>query len=98
MDTHGLDGNGTAESLPPPPPIPPDVVPLKVESEQPAKKIVARVPVARRGQGSRGQPITLLTNHFKVHVAKVDGHFFHYCVSSALFLCAILAASKYYLK
>ncbi|KAK8701304.1 hypothetical protein V6N13_019694 [Hibiscus sabdariffa] len=75
------DGNGALpESLPPPPPVPPDVVPIKVESE-PAKKKVVRVPMARRGLGSKGQKITLLTNHFKVNVGSVDGHFFHYCVS-----------------
>ncbi|PPD67966.1 hypothetical protein GOBAR_DD35158 [Gossypium barbadense] len=81
MDSFEQDGNGAApDSLPPPPPVPPDVVPIKAEPE-PAKKKVVRVPMARRGLGSKGQKITLLTNHFKVNVGSSDGHFFHYCVS-----------------
>ncbi|GMI94287.1 OVEREXPRESSOR OF CATIONIC PEROXIDASE 11, ARGONAUTE 4 [Hibiscus trionum] len=81
MDSFEHDGNGAVpESLPPPPPVPPDVVPIKAESE-PARKKVVRVPMARRGLGSKGQKITLLTNHFKVNVGSVDGYFFHYCVS-----------------
>ncbi|KAK8498367.1 hypothetical protein V6N12_032919 [Hibiscus sabdariffa] len=81
MESIEQDGNGAVpESLPPPPPVPPDVVPIKAEPE-PAKKKVVRVPMARRGLGSKGQKITLLTNHFKVNVGSVDGHFFHYCVS-----------------
>ncbi|XWS74255.1 hypothetical protein CRYUN_Cryun02cG0199900 [Craigia yunnanensis] len=81
MDSFELDGNGAGQdSLPPPPPVPPDVVPIKAESE-PAKKKVARVPMARRGIGSKGQKISLLTNHFKVNVGSVDGHFYHYSVS-----------------
>ncbi|KHG16394.1 Protein argonaute 4 -like protein [Gossypium arboreum] len=81
MDSFEQDGNGAApDSLPPPPPVPPDVVPIKAEPE-PAKKKVVRIPMARRGLGSKGQKITLLTNHFKVNVGSSDGHFFHYCVS-----------------
>ncbi|KAJ0083479.1 hypothetical protein Patl1_30201 [Pistacia atlantica] len=76
------EGNGGVDALPlpPPPVIPPDFVPTRVEPE-PVKKKVARVPISRRGLGSKGQKITLLTNHFKVNVTKVDGHFFHYSVS-----------------
>ncbi|XP_057526284.1 protein argonaute 4B-like [Amaranthus tricolor] len=79
MDSH--DGNGSAEALPPPPPppaeIPPDVVPIKAE-DPPKKK---RLPIARRGLGTKGQKIQLLSNHFKVSVSNVDGHFFHYSVN-----------------
>ncbi|KAK9022308.1 hypothetical protein V6N11_002584 [Hibiscus sabdariffa] len=75
------EGNGAApESLPPPPPVPPDVVPIKVESDAEKKK-VARLPMARRGLGSKGQKVTILTNHFKVNVGSTDGNFFHYSVS-----------------
>ncbi|KAJ8421144.1 hypothetical protein Cgig2_007605 [Carnegiea gigantea] len=75
------DGNGSADALPPPPPppppaeIPPNVVPVKAEPEPPKKK---RVPMARRGLGTRGQKIQLLSNHFKVNISNVDGHFSHY--------------------
>lgn len=78
------DGNGSADALPPPPPppppveIPPNVVPVKAEPEPPKKK---RAPMARRGLGTRGQKIQLLSNHFKVNISNVDGHFFHYSVN-----------------
>ncbi|GFP87837.1 protein argonaute 4a [Phtheirospermum japonicum] len=66
----------TSEKLPPPPPpaVPPKCVPEKATASQ-------RVPMTRRGFGSRGQSISLLTNHFKVTVSKTDGHFYHYSVS-----------------
>ncbi|KAK6128536.1 hypothetical protein DH2020_037722 [Rehmannia glutinosa] len=61
--------------LPPPPPVlPPKFVPEKASASQ-------RLPMARRGFGSKGQSISLLTNHFKVAVSKNDGHFYHYSVS-----------------
>nr|XP_043629700.1 protein argonaute 4-like [Erigeron canadensis] len=73
------NGNGEAtEALPPPPPVSEDVVPLK--GDELPKKIM-RVPMARRGFGNKGQKSQLLTNHFKVNVSNVDGHFFHYCVT-----------------
>ncbi|KAK9280647.1 hypothetical protein L1049_014343 [Liquidambar formosana] len=85
MDSFEPDGNDATDALPPPPPvIPPNVVPMRAEPDQapePVKKKVARVPIARRGLGSKGQKIPLLTNHFKVNVTNVDGHFFHYSVS-----------------
>ncbi|XP_050285590.1 protein argonaute 4 isoform X2 [Quercus robur] len=81
------NGNGAQEALPPPPPvIPPNVVPVRAEGDQPpepVKKKVTRVPIARRGLANKGQKIQLLTNHFKVGVNNVDGHFFHYSVSLA---------------
>lgn len=77
--------NGSAEALPPPPPppteIPPDVVPIKAEPDPPKKK---RVPMARRGSGTKGQKVQLLSNHFKVNVTNVDGHFYHYSVCFCL--------------
>lgn len=80
------NGNGAQEALPPPPPvIPPNVVPVRAEGDQPpepVKKKVMRVPIARRGLANKGQKIQLLTNHFKVGVNNVDGHFFHYSVCS----------------
>ncbi|POO01470.1 Exonuclease/helicase-like [Trema orientale] len=85
MGSSELEGNGTEEALPPPPPvIPPDVVPIRAESEQalePVKKKTVRVPMARRGLGSKGQKIPLLTNHFKVKVSNVQDQFFHYSVA-----------------
>ncbi|GMI81835.1 OVEREXPRESSOR OF CATIONIC PEROXIDASE 11, ARGONAUTE 4 [Hibiscus trionum] len=80
MGSTEQEGNGAApESLPPPPPVPPDVVPIKAESDAPKK--VARLPMARRGIGTKGQKIVVLTNHFNVKVGSTDGHFFHYSVS-----------------
>ncbi|KAL6979305.1 Protein argonaute-4 [Sarracenia purpurea var. burkii] len=84
MDLFEQDGNGVAEGLPPPPPVPPNVVPMQAESEnavEPAKKKIVRLPIARRGSGSKGQKIPIITNHFKVNVTNVDGHFFHYSVA-----------------
>lgn len=78
-----LDGNGTEEALPPPPPIPPHIVPIQAADQvtaEPAKKKSVRVPMARRNLGTKGQKIPLLTNHFRVKVSNVDGHFFHYSV------------------
>ncbi|PPD86818.1 hypothetical protein GOBAR_DD16215 [Gossypium barbadense] len=73
MDSFEQEGNGAAlESLPPPPPVPPDVVPIKAESD--AKKIV-RHPMARRGVGTKGQKVTILTNHFKVSVGNNQNNF-----------------------
>ncbi|XP_019155598.1 PREDICTED: protein argonaute 4-like [Ipomoea nil] len=76
----GEDNNGASEALPPPPPVPPDFTPSQVEAE-PVKKKSNRVPMARRNLGTKGQKVPILTNHFKVNVAKVDGHFFHYSVA-----------------
>ncbi|XP_062082380.1 protein argonaute 4-like [Humulus lupulus] len=85
MSSSELDGNGTEEALPPPPPvIPPDIVPIKAESEQaldPVKKKTVRLPMARRNLGSKGQKIPLLTNHFKVKVSNLQDQFFHYSVA-----------------
>lgn len=88
MESHeGFDPESdTTDVLPPPPPeIPPNVVPIKAEAEQssPPKKPAKpkRVPVARPGLARRGQPITLLTNHFRVAVRNVDDYFYHYSVS-----------------
>lgn len=74
------ENGGSTEALPPPPPVPADFSPAKAEPE-PVKKKTLRVPMARRGLGSKGQKIPILTNHFKVNVANVDGHFFHYSVA-----------------
>ncbi|CAL5190388.1 unnamed protein product [Lathyrus oleraceus] len=70
------------ECLPPPPPIvPSDVEPVKIEQELVKKKGPTRVPMARRGLGSKGSRLPLLTNHFKVNVSNTDGYFFQYSVA-----------------
>lgn len=92
MSSNEPDGNGADGALPPPPPpppIPPNVVPIQAELEQApefVKKKVVRVPIARRGLASKGQKIPLLTNHFKVNVTNIEGHFFHYSVRSFLYI------------
>lgn len=94
FETNG-NGNGTEneDSLPPPPPVvPPDVVPVKAEQvlpPEPAKKKPSRVPMARRGLGSKGQKMQLLTNHFKVNFTNNDGHFFQYSVCLSCFCCLV---------
>lgn len=93
MDPSEHDGDGALEALPPPPPVPPNVTPLKVEPEPESKKVL-RVPMARLGFGTRGNRVPILTNHFKVNVASVDGHFFHYSVcmqENGLFSCSVFA-------
>uniref|UniRef100_A0A5B7CCF5 Argonaute 4 n=1 Tax=Davidia involucrata TaxID=16924 RepID=A0A5B7CCF5_DAVIN len=77
------------EVLPPPPPpteIPPNVVPLRVQPEHITESIKKtskpkHVPMRRPGTGTKGQKISLLTNHFKVGITNASGHFFHYSVS-----------------
>ncbi|KAL9373483.1 hypothetical protein Peur_033103 [Populus x canadensis] len=75
------------DALPPPPPeIPPNVVPVQLTTDtfpEETKKIskIKRSPITRRGVGSRGQKIQLVTNHFKVSISNTGGHFFHYSVS-----------------
>ncbi|KAF6151925.1 hypothetical protein GIB67_010499 [Kingdonia uniflora] len=73
-------------SLPPPPPLQANVVPLKAElgkftehTNIPSKP--KRVPMSRPGLGTKGQPVQLLTNHFKVIPSNVDNYFYHYSVS-----------------
>ncbi|CAM8969562.1 hypothetical protein QQ045_003373 [Rhodiola kirilowii] len=79
--TNGATNGG---GLPPPPPVPSNVTPIVVGAEKTldlSKKKNNRVPMVRRGLGTKGQKIPLLTNHFKVNVGNVDGHFYHYSVA-----------------
>ncbi|KAF9605295.1 hypothetical protein IFM89_015911, partial [Coptis chinensis] len=81
MDSPGADG---ADLLPPPPPLTAGDVPLRVDELD--TKIVKvqksrRVQVARPGFARKGQPIQLLTNHFKVNIGGVDGDFYHYSIA-----------------
>ncbi|XP_065852608.1 protein argonaute 4A-like isoform X1 [Euphorbia lathyris] len=75
------------DALPPPPSvIPPDLVPVQLTSDhvpEAAKKVLKpnRVPMSRRGNGSRGQRIQLLCNHFKVGVTCDSGFFYQYSVA-----------------
>ena len=95
MDSHDTNGSSvvTDDALPPPPPVPEDVVPIKADvAVVPIeKKKVMRVPMARRGLASKGTKVQLLTNHFKVNVSNVDGHFFHY---SVCVLCSCFVLSQ----
>lgn len=78
MDSDELNGNGLKQEsgLPPPPPtLPSNVVP----ELEPVKKSTL-LPMARRGSGTKGQKVPLLTNHFRVNFNKADSHFFHYSV------------------
>lgn len=70
------------DTLPPPPPpppvVPPDVIPERAPAPKESKP--KRVPMARPGLARKGNSIQLLTNHYRVAVGNVDGHFFHYNV------------------
>nr|DAD43168.1 TPA_asm: hypothetical protein HUJ06_001398 [Nelumbo nucifera] len=87
MDNPDSEVTEEREVLPPPPPlVPPNVVPQRVELEdtpgQPKKvSKPKRVPMARPGMGRKGKPIQLLSNHFRVNVVNVTSIFFHYSVS-----------------
>jgi eukaryotic translation initiation factor 2C len=91
------------DALPPPPPeIPPNVVPVQLTTDtflEETKKIskIKRSPITRRGVGSRGQKIQLVTNHFKVSISNTGGHFFHYSVcffAHVIFLSRLLFFSS----
>ena len=75
MDSH----NGEADDLPPPPPLNACIEPLKSEE---TKKLLKpkRALVPRQGFGKKGQPIKLLTNHFKVLLKNTEEFFYHYYV------------------
>ncbi|KAL6850460.1 hypothetical protein ACP4OV_021087 [Aristida adscensionis] len=75
MESH----NGEADDLPPPPPLPPNVDPIKAEETKLSKP--PRVLVPRKGFGRKGQQIKLLTNHFKVNLRNTDEFFHHYYVN-----------------
>lgn len=70
------------ESLPPPPAIPPNVVPIKAEELKiPAMpEIPKHHPMVRTGIGNDGRRIKLLANHFHVKYNAKDAVFFHYSV------------------
>lgn len=79
-ELESANGSGVSDALPPPPPIiPPNVEPVRVQTEVAVKKNL-RVPMDRTGFGSKGQKIQLLTNHFGVKVANLQGFFYHYSV------------------
>lgn len=94
MEPSGPEGNGAHNGLQAPSSdVPSNDVPGQVEeinAPAPPKKKAARVPIARRGLGSKGQKIALLTNHFKVNVTNVDGQFFHYSVRTMFYFCTLL--------
>ncbi|ONM31333.1 hypothetical protein Zm00014a_019947 [Zea mays] len=75
MESH----NGEANDLPPPPPLIAGVEPLKAdETKMPLKP---RSLVQRNGFGRKGQPIKLITNHFKVSLVNAEEFFYHYYVN-----------------
>ncbi|KAH0929878.1 hypothetical protein HID58_015605, partial [Brassica napus] len=92
-ELESANGSGVSDALPPPPPvIPPNVEPVRVQTEVAVKKNL-RVPMARPGFGSKGQKIQLLTNHFGVKVANLQGFFYHYSVcllATVMFIQSVL--------
>ncbi|PAN31358.1 hypothetical protein PAHAL_5G413400 [Panicum hallii] len=72
--------NGEADDLPPPPPLDASIEPFKAEE---TKKLLKpkRALVPRKGFGKKGQPIKLITNHFKVSLKNTEEFFYHYYVN-----------------
>ncbi|KVI08483.1 Argonaute/Dicer protein, PAZ [Cynara cardunculus var. scolymus] len=65
----------TSEALPPPPPlIPPNFVPSRSHGS-------TRTPMARKGIGTKGQKISLVSNHFNVKFSSSSDHFYQYSVA-----------------
>ncbi|KAL7614483.1 hypothetical protein Lser_V15G06694 [Lactuca serriola] len=63
------------EALPPPPPvIPSNFAPAKFDQSN-------RRPMARSELGTKGQRISLLTNHFNVKLSRTNDHFYQYNVA-----------------
>ncbi|KAD7478368.1 hypothetical protein E3N88_01504 [Mikania micrantha] len=63
------------EALPPPPSlIPPNFEPQKVHGSN-------LTPMARRGFGTKGQKISLVTNHFNVKLNNTNDYFYQYSVA-----------------
>ncbi|KAH9686803.1 protein argonaute 4B [Citrus sinensis] len=88
----GSPSHKGSEYLPPPPPIiPPNVVPL--QSGKVAAPAPKRLPMARRNHGTKGTPMTLLTNHFEVRMRQTEGYFCHYSVIS---LCSLSRVALFY--
>lgn len=89
----GSPSHKGSEYLPPPPPIvPPNVVPL--QSGKVAAPAPKRLPMARRNHGTKGTPMTLLTNHFEVRMRQTEGYFCHY---SVIYLCSLSRFSHWFL-
>uniref|UniRef100_A0A0D9Y6P3 Piwi domain-containing protein n=1 Tax=Oryza glumipatula TaxID=40148 RepID=A0A0D9Y6P3_9ORYZ len=77
---HMESNSGEIEELPPPPPLPPNAEPIKTDDTKKLSK-PKRALMARSGCGKKGQPIQLLTNHFKVSLKAADEFFHHYYVN-----------------
>ncbi|XP_010657243.1 protein argonaute 16 [Vitis vinifera] len=74
MEKTGIEEASGTPPLPPSPSIPPNVKPEQVG---PPKRSV----ISRRGVGTAGRRISLLTNHFKVSMNISDAMFYQYSVS-----------------
>lgn len=73
MEKPGIEGESGTLPLPPSPSIPTNVKPEKVA---PPKRSV----ISRRGVGTDGRRISLLTNHFRVSMNTTDAMFYQYSV------------------
>ena len=86
------EAGGPPSPLPPPPPaIPPNVKPERVTT---TKYTIT----SRRGVGTTGRPIQLLSNHFKVHVDNPDAVFYQYSVCLSCFFFSLLESIAYYIS
>ncbi|CAN0914378.1 Protein argonaute 16, partial [Linum grandiflorum] len=67
--------------LPPPPPVPSSADPELVTQTTEHVDLLKRSIVSRKGFGTQGRRIPLLTNHFKVSIGVEDAVFYQYTVS-----------------
>lgn len=59
-----------------------------------AAPIPKLLPMARQNHGTKGTPISLLTNHFEVRMRQTEGYFYHY---SEISLCPLSWFSHWFL-
>ncbi|KAJ4830357.1 Protein argonaute 16 [Turnera subulata] len=79
-----MEKEGEDTPLPPPPPVTENVKPEvgEIPQQQPERAAIPKYSmISRRGVGTNGRRISLLSNHFKVSIDTPDAVFYQYSVS-----------------